>query len=217
MAAGDWTLTRLRAAVAGGEVSRARGVRRLPAPHRRRRRGDPRLHDGAGRGGPGARRGSGPPARRVARPPAARRPGDGQGRHLHARRPHDRLLADPGRLPPALRRDRGHAAARRGGRGHRQDQLRRVRHGLVDGALGARRHAQPVGAGPHSRRIERRRGGRGPPRAWRRRPLRPTPADRSASRRRCAASSGSSRPTGASRATVCWRSPRRWTRLARWR
>ena len=61
----------------------------------------------------------------------------------------------------ALRRHR-RRAARGGRRGHRrQDQLRRVRDGLVDRELGVRPGAQSVGARPHSRRIERRIGGRG--------------------------------------------------------
>ena len=66
----------------------------------------------------------------------------------------------------------------------------RVRDGLVDRALGVRADAQPVGPGSRARRLQRRlRGGRGGlPRAARR--SAPTPAARSASRRRCAASSG---------------------------
>ena len=60
------------------------------------------------------------------------------------------------------------AAARSGGRHHhRQDQPRRVRHGLVDGELGVRADAQSVGSRPHARRIERRIGRRPLPRGWR--------------------------------------------------
>ena len=139
--------------------------------------------------------------RSLARRAARRRADRAQGQPLHARRPDDRLVADPRALRAAVRRHRRRAArARR--RGHRrQDQLRRVRDGLVERELGVRPGAQSVGARSHSGRIERRIGGGGRGAAWRRSRSAPTPADRSASRRRCAASSASSRPTAASRAT----------------
>ena len=76
-----------------------------------------------------------------------------------------------------------------------QDQPGRVRDGLVERELRLRAGAQPVG--PHARpgRLlgRQRRGGRGRPRAVG--DSAPTPAARSASPPRCAASSGSSRPT----------------------
>ena len=102
----------------------------------------------------------------------------------------------------AVRRHRRRAprSGRRGDR--RQDQLRRVRDGIVERELGVRPGAQPMGARSHSRRIERRIGGGGRRAAWRRWRSAPTPAARSVSRPRCAASSGSSRPTAASRATA---------------
>ena len=153
--------------------------------------------------------------RSLARRAARRRADRAQGQPLHARRAHHRLVADARALRPALRRHRRRAprARRRGDR--RQDQLRRVRDGLVDRELGVRPGAQSVGARSHSRRLERRLGGRGRGRAWRRSRSAPTPADRSASRRRSAASSASSRPTAASRATACSRSPRRSIRSVR--
>ena len=99
----------------------------------------------------------------------------------------DGVVADPRGLSPALRRD-GRRAPRGGGRGHRrQDQLRRVRDGLVDRELRVRRHAQPLGSAsgfPAARAADRRR--RSPP-AWCRSRSARIPADRSASRRRCAA------------------------------
>ena len=190
-------------------------VRRREVSVRRARRGRPDAH----RGGRGARRrvphrrrrdrrsrGAGDRrsgARAARRRPARRRPGRAQGQHLHARgsrRPRGSRILE-GFVPPydatvvARLRD--------GGRGHRrQDQLRRVRDGLVDRELRLRRHAQSVGPASACR------AGRAAARPPRSRPasaLAPrhaTPAGRSASRRRSAASSGSSRPTGACRATA---------------
>ena len=87
-------------------------------------------------------------------------------------------------------------------RDHRQDQLRRVRHGLVERELRVRTGAQSGGARPRARRIERRIGGRG--RAGYRGGFArlAIPAARSASRRRSAAWSASRRPTDACRATA---------------
>jgi len=48
---------------------------------------------------------------------------------------------------------------RAGGGDRRQDQLRRVRHGILDRELGLRPGAQPGGAGPRTGRFERRLGG----------------------------------------------------------
>ena len=60
----------------------------------------------------------------------------------------------------AVRRD-GRRAPRSGRRDRRrQDQLRRVRDGLVERELGVRARAQSVGARSHSGRHERRLGGR---------------------------------------------------------
>ena len=76
------------------------------------------------------------------------------------RRAHDRLVADPRQLHPAVRRD-GRRAARIGRRRHRrQDELRRVRDGIVQRELGVRPGAQSLGHRSHARRIERRFGGR---------------------------------------------------------
>ena len=108
-------------------------------------------------------------------------------------------------------------AARGGRRDHRrQDQLRRVRDGIVERELGLRAGAESVAHRSHtpggsSGGLGGRRGRGG---ACRSRSA-PTPAGRSASRHRSAASSGSSRPTAACRATVCWRSPRRSIRSDR--
>ena len=122
---------------------------------------------------------------------AARRPGRAQGQHLHAR--HRRRPPARGMLEhyvPPYDAD-GRRAARSGRRRHRrQDQLRRVRDGLVDRELGVRPDAQSVGARPHARRIERRLGGRGRGAAWCRCRSARTPAARSASRRRSAACVG---------------------------
>ena len=90
----------------------------------------------------------------------------------------------------AVRRD-GRHATRTGGRDRRrQDELRRVRDGIVDRELGVRADEEPGGlrrARPADRAADRRRRSpRGwcPPRSAR------TPADRSASPPRSAASSG---------------------------
>ena len=83
-----------------------------------------------------------------------------------------------------------HRAAARGRRGHpRQDEHGRVRDGLVDRALGVRPDGQPVGPRSRAGRQQRRLGGGrgGVPHAAV--ASAPIPAARSASRRRCAASS----------------------------
>ena len=87
-------------------------------------------------------------------------------------------------LRAAVRRDR-RLAARAGGRGHRrQDQLRRVRDGIVDRELGVRPDAQSVGTIPDTGRVQRRLGGGGGRAGWCRCRSGPTPADRSGSRPR---------------------------------
>jgi len=64
--------------------------------------------------------------------PARRHPGRRQGRDRDRGCAHDGGVAHPRGLRPALRRD-GDGAPQGGGRDHhRQDQLRRVRHGLVE-------------------------------------------------------------------------------------
>ncbi len=64
---------------------------------------------------------------------------------VHARRAHHLRLEDSRGLHPALRRHRRGAAGSGRGGGPRQDQLRRVRHGLVHRELRLRPDAQPVG------------------------------------------------------------------------
>ena len=64
------------------------------------------------------------------------------------------------RLSAALRRHRRSPGWPRPAPCGRQDQLRRVRDGLVDRELGVRPHRQPVGARPRARRVERRIGRR---------------------------------------------------------
>ncbi len=120
----------------------------------------------------------------------------------------DRRLAHPRALRSALQRDRRRSARRRRRRHRRQDQLRRVRDGIVDRELRVRTDAQPVGARPDARAdraADRRPRSR---RAWCRSRSDPIRADRSASPPRSAASSASSRPTAGSRATACSPSPR---------
>ena len=122
--------------------------------------------------------------------PARRRARRAQGQPVHPRRPDHLRVADPRGLAPALRRHRRRAPGRARRRRDRQDQPRRVRHGLVHRELGLRPDPQPPGPHPGARRLERRLG-RGGRRGLRRRsPSAPTPAARSASRRRSAAWSG---------------------------
>ena len=108
------------------------------------------------------------------------------------------------------------AQAQAGGRGAaRQAVDGRVRHGLVERELRLRPGAQSVGSA--SACPAARRAARPPPSRPACAPARsaPTPAARSASRRRSPASSASSPPTAASRATAWSRSPRRSIRSAR--
>ena len=106
-------------------------------------------------GGAGRARWRVPRARRApgrAALAAARRPDRAQGQHLHARRRRrpPRRASSSGYVPPYDATVVERLEARR--RGHRrQDQLRRVRDGLVDGELRVRADAQPVGARPHRR------------------------------------------------------------------
>ena len=73
----------------------------------------------------------------------------------------DRRVEDPGRLRTAVQRDRGGEIAC-GRRGHpRQDQHRRVRHGLQHREFGLLHHPQPVGSEPRAGRVERRQRGGG--------------------------------------------------------
>ena len=87
---------------------------------------------------------------------------------------------------------RGPAAAR-------EDEHRRVRDGLVDRELGVRAFAEPVGPDAGAGRVGRRLGGGGRRPGSRRGRSAPTPAARSSSRPRSAATSGCGRPTGRSR------------------
>ncbi len=146
---------------------------------------------------------------------ARRRAGRAQGQHVHARRPHHVLVEDPRRMEAAVRRHDRHQAAAGRRDPDRQDQSRRVRDGVEHRELGVRADAQPArsrAACRAGRRADRRR--RSPPgsRRWR---SAPTPAGRSASRRRCAVWSASSPRTDASAATAWSPSPAASTRSGR--
>ena len=154
------------------EAARRRAVRRRAdgvvaaarRSRRRRREGDP--HPDA-RGGARARRG-GRRSRHDRCDPVARRrhPDRAEGRAGDERHPHHMRLEDPRELHPALRLHGVDPPVRcRRGAG-RQDELRRVRDGIVERELGVRTGAQPVepGHGPRGqqRRVRcRRRGRRG--------------------------------------------------------
>ncbi len=80
---------------------------------------------------------------------------------------------DPQRFRSALRRDGHKEVGRERLRPPRQDQHGRICHGLLHGELLLSGHEEPVGPGPHTRRIERGfRGGGGS------RSLRGDPGDR---------------------------------------
>ena len=116
---------------------RRRGPRVPPGRHRGRAARPPRVRRA--------------PRRRAGRLVAGRRADRGQGR-ARDQGPADHLrLEDPRGLGPAVRRDRGRQGARGRAADPRQDQHGRVRDGLLDRALGVRRHAQPVGPRPGSR------------------------------------------------------------------
>jgi hypothetical protein len=102
----------------------------------------------------------------------------------------DRLVEDPGHVHRAVRRH-SRTPARSGRRGdHRQDELRRVRHGFLQRELRVRPRSQSVGLGSHTtggRAADRRPPS---PRSARRSRSAPIPEDRSVSRRRFAAWQG---------------------------
>ena len=93
------------------------------------------------------------------------RPDRAQGRHHDQGHPDDGRLEDPRRLHAVVRLDgrrplQGSRAAH-----HRQDEPRRVRHGLVHGELGLRADEEPVGSRARAGRLVRRLRGRGRRRA----------------------------------------------------
>ena len=141
------------------------------------------------RGSPRRRRPALPDAGGLTRPlggRAARR----QGPVLHRGRPEPVGLEDPRGLPPAVHRDGRAATDRRRRHAARQDQPGRVRDGLLERELGVRAGAQPVGSQPRARAAPPAAAPPRSPPASRRGRSAPTPAVRSASRRRSAGSSG---------------------------
>ena len=136
---------RLTAEEANGLLERARDLRRgasrrVSGGDRRARRRAPLLPE---HGRPTRRRGGSDRA---------------QGRHLDEGRRDDGRLQDPLRLRARVRRDRGWALQGRGSTAARKDEPRRVRDGLLDGELGVRPDAEPLGSGAGSRRLRRRIG-----------------------------------------------------------
>ncbi len=118
------------------------------------------------------------------------------------------------KLPRPLRRHRRPKARSRRRRHPRQDQPRRIRHGLLHRKLRLRPHHKSLGHHPRPRRFlrrQRRRSGR-PPGASA--ASAPTPAAPSASPPPSAASSASNPPTAASPATASSPSPPPSTRSA---
>ena len=88
-------------------------------------------------------------------------PGRCKGQHRHARPPHDLRLAHPRRLRQPVRGDRRQRGCARPARSScRQDQLRRVRDGLVDRAQRVRPDEEPGRPDARPRRLVRRFGGR---------------------------------------------------------
>ena len=131
-----------------------------------------------------------PPGRGRRRPrPARRRARRPQGQPVHPGRPDHVLVAIlEGWRPPYDATVVERLRRRRRGR-HRQDQPRRVRHGLLHRELGVRADPQPPRPQPRAGRLERRQRGGGGRRLRAARARLATPAARSASPPRCAASS----------------------------
>ena len=104
----------------------------------------------------------GRPARRRGRAAAARgRPVRREGQHQRRGPPLHGRLEDPRGLRRARSRD-VRRAARSGGSGRRrQDELRRVRDGLVERELRVRSGPEPVGSGARAGRVVGRVGGVG--------------------------------------------------------
>ena len=155
---------------------RRRASRRLPRRDRRAQRRAALLPD----------------ARRRRR--QRRRADRAQGRHLDEGRAHDGRLEDPRGLCPGLRLDRRGPLQGRRAAAARQDEHRRVRNGLLDRELGVRAFPQSLGPDARSRRLGWRFGRSrvGGPRAG---ALGSTPAVRSNSPRRSAATWACVRPT----------------------
>ena len=82
-----------------------------------------------------------------------------QGQPLHPGGANHRLVANSRSVHPAVRRHRGDSSRSRRRRRHWQDQLRRVRHGIVERELRVRPGPKPLGSRAQSRRIQRRLGG----------------------------------------------------------
>ena len=166
--------------------------------------------------GSGARtcRSARPRSHALARPAADRGPGCAQRQHLDARRPDDGIVED---LEPFVPPQRHRREARSGRGSHRrQDQLRRVRDGIVDRELCIRPDQESVGDRSDSGRAEWRLGG-----CRRRRD--DTAGARIRHRRIDPAAGGACgivglKPTyGRSRVTVSWHLRRRSIRSDRWR
>ena len=119
--------------------------------------------------------------------------------------------------PAAARRGRGRAAARRRpdpDRPHQHDRVRLLRPRHQPALRHAAQSVRPRNR-PHPRRIVLRGRGVGDGRHGGRSRSAPTPAARAAFRRRCAASSATSRRRSASRSTACCRCRSRSIRSAR--
>ena len=101
------------------------------------------------RGRPRARgRARRPPHERRAAGRGRRHPARAEGRLHHPGHPHHLRVEDPRDLRAAVRRHRLGAPLRSRQRAARQDELRRVRDGLVQRELGLRTRPQPLGPRP---------------------------------------------------------------------
>ena len=153
------TAREIRDAVAARQGLGRRRVRRSAGPHRR---GQPVAERLSHRGrGPSARLGArGRPRQAIG---ASRRRSDRRERQHHDARYHDHRRVTHARdIRATLRRDRRKQARIGRRRHHGEDQLRRVRDGIVHRELGVRPFTQPVEPRSHLGRIEWRLGrGRG--------------------------------------------------------
>ena len=78
-----------------------------------------------------------------------------EGQHRYRLREHEMRVSVSGEFPKSIYKHRCAALGGSGRDHHRQNELRRVRNGFINGTLRIRRGAQSVGSGAGTRRIIR--------------------------------------------------------------
>ena len=212
----DLSIAEMGRLLRSGSVTVRDAGARCAGTRRRARRRAARLRAGhrgsrAGRCAP-RRRGTegGPRPRAVPRHPLR-----AEGHLRHRRHPHDLPFqaAAERRAEGGQRRRRAAARGRRRAAGQARDA--RVRHRRSELRSAVPAGAQSVESASMSPAVRHPAPAPRSARAWCAWRWAPTPAARSAARRRGAARSASSRPTAASRVAACFRCPGRWTTSAR--